>query len=488
MKKLALFSLVAVIGASAFARIRALTPAVPDADWTKDWWMKRHLDKVNEAKVGGSRVVFIGDSITHFWESNGAGEWYRTFNGEPYKAQNLGFSGDRTEHVLWRIANGELDGYEAKVVLLMLGTNNAGHFPFAEEPPADTILGIRRVLAAIREKQPKAKIVLTAIFPRGNDANDETRRRNEVVNKEILKFADGKDIFWVDFRDQLMLADGTLPHEIFPDALHPAAYGYAVWTAAVKPYIDYALSDGRLSAPPNRYPAWLRPESFRVHEARTAYPVTRIRSEGYGAFDWWLDRLEAKRNEISASGGAVDLVLFGDSITHNWESQGAEALADLRKTYSVLDLGYSGDCTENLVWRGLNGELDGYKAKCVALMIGTNNTGNNRDNPQYTIQGVRKVLDVIAAKQPEAVTLLVPVFPRGASKDDPLRVANEKVNEGIRPFADGKKVIWLDFNAKFLDEQGDTLWIMPDRLHPTIAGYRLWRDAMLPHLKAIVGK
>ena len=486
--KLLVLGFAALGATAAFGALRAVTPVAWNGD-PNCWQMKRHWDKMATVTNGGAKVVFIGDSITHFWESNGKLQAAKYFSKGDRRMLNLGTSADRTEHVLWRLTEGrELDGYEAKVVCLMIGTNNSGHFKFAEEPPTDAILGIREIVRTIRAKQPNAKLVLTPIFPRGADANDACRRRNEVVNKEIVKFADGKDIFWVDFRDQLMLADGTLPHEIFPDALHPAAYGYAVWTAAVKPYIDYALADGRLSAPPNRYPAWLRPESFRVHEARTAYPVTRIRSEGYGAFDWWLDRLEAKRNEISASGGAVDLVLFGDSITHNWESQGAEAFADLRKTYSVLDLGYSGDCTENLVWRGLNGELDGYKAKCVALMIGTNNTGNNRDNPQYTIQGVRKVLDVIAAKQPEAVTLLVPVFPRGASKDDPLRVANEKVNEGIRPFADGKKVIWLDFNAKFLDEQGDTLWIMPDRLHPTIAGYRLWRDAMLPHLKAIVGK
>ena len=486
--KNAVLLLAAAACASAFAEIRAVTPVVPDAQWTKEWWMKRHLDKVGEAKAGGSRVVFLGDSITHFWESNGLRQWRRAFAGEPYGAFNLGFSGDRTEHVLWRIANGELDGYEAKIVCLMIGTNNAGHFPFADEPPADTIIGIRRVIAAIRAKQPTAKIVLTAIFPRGNDGADETRRRNEVVNKEIRTFADGKTVFWVDFRDQLMLADGTLPHEIFPDALHPGEYGYEVWAAAVKPYIDHALSDGLLPAPPNRFPDSLRPEDVRVHEMRAVCPLSRIGRETYGADNWWLDRLESKRNEIAASGGSFDLVLFGDSITHNWESKGAEVLAELRKAYSVLDLGYSGDCTENLVWRGLNGELDGYRAKCVALMIGTNNSGNNRDDPKCTVQGVRKVLDVIAAKQPEAVTLLMPIFPRGASKEDPARVANEQVNAGIRPFADGKKVVWLDFNEKFLDAQGDTKWIMPDRLHPNAEGYRIWRDALAPHLKAIVGR
>ncbi|MBR4614093.1 MAG: acetylglucosamine-6-sulfatase, partial [Kiritimatiellae bacterium] len=161
--------------------LRALIPAVPDASWTTNWWMGRHEAKMKEVRAGGAPIVFLGDSITHFWESNGRAVWDRYFATGRYRALNLGFSGDRTEHVLWRIAHGELDGYNAKAIVLMLGTNNSGHFPIEKETPEDTIVGMKAVLMAIRDKQPQAKIILCAIFPRGRDANDACRRRNAAV-------------------------------------------------------------------------------------------------------------------------------------------------------------------------------------------------------------------------------------------------------------------------------------------------------------------
>ena len=148
MKKLVLMLALAV-AAVAGADIRAVTPVPQNAD-TNSWWMKRHAQKLERVKAGGSRVVFIGDSITHFWEGNGRAQWEKSFAGAPYHALNLGYSADRTEHVLWRLDHGELDGYEAKAVVLMIGTNNTGHWPFEKEPPADTIIGVRAVLDKIR--------------------------------------------------------------------------------------------------------------------------------------------------------------------------------------------------------------------------------------------------------------------------------------------------------------------------------------------------
>ena len=136
------------------------------------------------------------------------------------------------------------------------------------------------------------------------------------------------------------------------------------------------------------------------------------------------------------------------------------------------------------MWRGENGELDGYKAKCVMLMIGT----NNREPVEDVAKGVREVLDVIARKQPQAKTLLLPIFVRGEGPDNARRIANEQVNAIIRGYADGDKVIWCDFNAKFLDEKGDTQWIMRDRLHPGDAGYKIWTESVLPYFKKFCGK
>jgi lysophospholipase L1-like esterase len=481
-KQLAILAALAAL--SSFGAIRAVTPDGYGND-PNCWQMKRHNEKMALVARGGAKVVFIGDSITHGWEGNGADVWKKYFAEGPRKALNLGTSADRTEHVLWRITEGrELDGYEAKVVFLMIGTNNSGHFPFEKEPPSDTIVGIREILKTIRAKQPTAKIVLTAIFPRGADKTDACRRRNEIVNKEIAKYADGETVFWLDFNDQFLTRDGRLPREIFPDLLHPGPHGYEIWASAVLPYVDAALAG--LPMPPNRWAPSVCEENVRMDGPGTVYPLTRIMHEhGSRGKDWWSRRLLEKRSRIADSKGEFDLVFFGDSITHYWENQGAASLAELRKTYSVLNLGYGGDRTEHLVWRGENGELDGYTAKCVMLMIGT----NNRDKAPDTVAGIRRVLDIIARKQPQAKVLLLPIFPRGANAEDVNRKRNEQVNAEIVKFADGKKVVWVDFNAKFLDAKGDTQWCMPDRLHPNAEAYRdIWLPAVLPHFREIVGK
>ena len=157
---------------SVFGAIRAVTPTAWNGD-PNCWQMKRHAEKMEIVTNGGAKVVFIGDSITHFWENKEP--WKKYFCSGRHKALNLGTSADRTEHVLWRLTEGhELDGYEAKCILLMIGTNNSGHFPFDKEPPVDTILGIKEILKVIAEKQPNARTILTAIFPRGAETTPST--------------------------------------------------------------------------------------------------------------------------------------------------------------------------------------------------------------------------------------------------------------------------------------------------------------------------
>ncbi len=486
MKTKKLIAVAALLAAgTVFGAIRAVTPTAwngkPDC-----WQLKRHAEKMASVKSGGAKVVFIGDSITHFWESKGKAQQKKYFSEGDWKMLDLGTSGDRTEHVLWRLDHGELDGYEAKCVLLMIGTNNSGHFKkFADETPMDTILGIRDILKKIRAKQPKAKVVLTAIFPRGANENDPYRLRNDAVNREIRRYCDGKDVFWCDFSDRFLDKNGDTKW-VMPDRLHPGAQGYEIWYEEVKPYIEYALSDGKKPLPKNRYSKVKTAlEKATASQPATAVPATRIAMK-HRRGDWWADRMLQKRNQIVNSKGEIDLVFFGDSITHGWEGGGKAKLDELSKTYSILNIGYSGDQTQHLVWRGLNGELDGYKAKCIMLMIGTNNARSSK--PEDVAKGIRRILDIIAEKQPQAKTLLLPIFMRGEGPGNKLRCNNEAVNAIIKGYADGDKVIWVDFNAKWLDKSGDTKWIMPDRLHPNAAGYKIWTDAVLPYFKTICGK
>lgn len=240
------------------AEIRALTPIVPDSPWSQKWWMKRHHEKMKAVRENPPEVVFLGDSITHFWDSTGKKAWDSLFSGKPYSAVSLGFSGDRTEHLIWRIVEGkELDGYRAKAVVIMIGTNNTGHLPLEKESPSDTARGIFRIVALVRAKQPNATVILHPVFPRGETVDDPLRRRNDQVNRSIKALADGKDVIWCDINDSFVDADGKLPRSVFPDLLHPAAEGYVRWAKVLGPYIEWAVSDRTAKAPPQLHSKYM---------------------------------------------------------------------------------------------------------------------------------------------------------------------------------------------------------------------------------------
>ncbi len=203
------------------------------------------------------------------------------------------------------------------------------------------------------------------------------------------------------------------------------------------------------------------------------------------AIAWWKQRFEAKaaqRLAIAQKGGELPLVMIGDSITHGWEKPGIYFYNLLQHRYGeVLNLGYSGDCTEHVLWRLDNGELDGLKPAVVTLMIGTNNV--RVSEPEDVVEGIRRILEKVRIQAPNARILLHPIFPRNATAADPLREKNEKVNALIRPFANGKEIIWVDFNAAMLDLNGDlSKVVMPDLLHPNSIGYAAWYQAIAPHL------
>ncbi len=220
--------------------LRSVTPQTTNNPG-KDW-LPRHQKMMKEVRAGGAPVVFVGDSITHFWEWGGKSVWDKYFGKGPRRALNLGIAGDRTEHVLWRLTHGELDGFEAKVVVLMIGTNNTGHFPIEKEKPEDTIAGVKEILKVIHRKQPKAKIILCAIFPRGATAEDGARKRNDIVNKGLNELADRSSLItWFDIAPKYLKPDGTLPKELVHDLLHPSTAGYEVWAEALLPHLDKAL-------------------------------------------------------------------------------------------------------------------------------------------------------------------------------------------------------------------------------------------------------
>jgi lysophospholipase L1-like esterase len=201
--------------------------------------VKRVARDAAKAKQGGWEVVFVGDSITDFWQNRGRAEWDKYFGS--FKALNLGISADRTEHVLWRLDHGQLENNQPKLFVVMIGTNNNGHRKPEQESTADTVAGIKLILDKLGQKAPQSKVLLLAIFPRGATPQDACRLRNEAVNAEIQKFADNKRVFWLNLNDKLLQPDGTLSKEIMPDLLHPNAKGYAIWAEAINPFVKETL-------------------------------------------------------------------------------------------------------------------------------------------------------------------------------------------------------------------------------------------------------
>lgn len=204
----------------------------------EDWWKARHAEKLALAKEGGWELAFIGDSITHGWEGHGKETWAKFYGDR--KAINLGYSGDRTEHVLWRLDQGELDGYEPKVAVIMIGTNNTGHRRDAAEVIAS---GVQRIVQRIQEKSPNTKILLLGIFPRAAKASDPQRENNDRANTMLARLADEKTVFFLNINDAFLTDDGELTEEVMPDLLHPEAAGYAIWAEAMEPTLSALLAE-----------------------------------------------------------------------------------------------------------------------------------------------------------------------------------------------------------------------------------------------------
>ena len=190
---------------------------------------KRH-ERFNEiSKAGKAKLVFLGDSITESWENGGKGVWSKFYANR--EAANFGVSGDRTEHVLWRLDNGNFDGLSPKLIVIMIGTNNTGH---RKDPAADTAAGVAAILNRLKVKCPDSKVLLLAIFPCGEKPNAESRVINDAANALIEKMADGKRVVYKDIGKAFLDDKGVLKKDLMPDFLHPNEKGYAIWAETIE--------------------------------------------------------------------------------------------------------------------------------------------------------------------------------------------------------------------------------------------------------------
>lgn len=199
-------------------------------------WMKRHESFNERVKQGNVDLIFLGDSITQGWEGAGKNVWTE-FYGQR-NAVNLGISGDRTQHVLWRLDHGNIDGISPKLAVLMIGTNNS-----AANSSQQIAAGVQAIVEKLKARLPQTKVLILAIFPRGADASDPRRKVNEGASGQMSKLADGKQVYFLDIGKGFLAADGTLSKEVMPDLLHLNEKSYRIWAESIEPKVKELLGE-----------------------------------------------------------------------------------------------------------------------------------------------------------------------------------------------------------------------------------------------------
>lgn len=203
--------------------------------WGTATWLAQHDAFVTRARQGGIDVLFLGDSITENFATRGQDVWNREIAPLGTVA-DFGIGGDRTQFVLWRAQHGELAGSGARVVVVMVGTNN-----LATATPENLVRGVAAIVDTVRTTLPGATIVLNAVLPRGG-RDDPVRAKLADVNARLAGLADGAHVRWLDAGAGFLDPDGGVRPELMPDKLHPSAAGYEIWADALRPVLLDALS------------------------------------------------------------------------------------------------------------------------------------------------------------------------------------------------------------------------------------------------------
>lgn len=238
-------------------------PADQAAPRTDQNSIAAHTQLLAKAKQGRIDIYFEGDSIVRRWGATDypdfLANWTDNFSG--WNAADFGWGADRTQNILWRLQNGELDGIRPKVIVLLAGTNNVGTEP-REAAVAEITRGVKAILDRCRQKAPDATIILTAIFPR-ND-NIAVMPTITKINGNLATFADGKTVRFLNINDRLAETNGTLVEGVMNerDRLHPTLKGYQIWADALKPIFRELLGPPAatdMAPPPTGDPSAPRP-------------------------------------------------------------------------------------------------------------------------------------------------------------------------------------------------------------------------------------
>ena len=450
---MAMASLMVLLGVPvASAQTPVADSAIVPVSKTDAGWQNRFKQFNERVKQGNVDLLFIGDSITHGWEGEGKDIWAQYYGKR--NAVNLGIGGDKTQHVLWRLDNGNIDGIQPKLAVLMIGTNN--YKANTAEEIAD---GVKVIVKDLRTKLPKTKVLVLAIFPRG-EKPDATREKLAKASALISKTADNRKVFFMDIGTFFTNIDGSLSKAIMPDFLHLTPEGYNRWAQAIEPMVAKLTKTPEVVAATNT----------------AIVPVARTSAS-------WQERNNKFNARIKE--GNVDLLFIGDSITHAWESGGKEVWAQYYEKRNTVNLGISGDQTQHVLWRLDNGNIDGINPKLAVIMIGTNNVMVNTSDEIG--EGITAIVNKLRTKLPNTKVLVLAIFPRG-EKNDEMRAKLARASKIASKTADKKMVFFLDINKVFLNrDKTMSKEIMPDYLHPTPEGYARWAKAIEPKVAKFMG-
>jgi beta-glucosidase len=217
------------------------TSTTPAPEYDRGWFRQKQLNATVKQHPD-AELVFIGDSITQGWDYEGPrwghNVWMKYYGKR--RAINLGSGGESTQHVLWRLDHGNLNGLHFKLAVLLIGTNNA-----ASNTPDEIRDGVRAIVEKLRSRVPGCKVLVLGIFPRGRDPNDRLRKVNEAANKKIEKLADGKQVFYLDVGPKFLGPNGSISRNIMPDFLHLNEKGYEIWASAIEPEVARLLGETR---------------------------------------------------------------------------------------------------------------------------------------------------------------------------------------------------------------------------------------------------
>jgi lysophospholipase L1-like esterase len=462
----------------------AANPAIVPADRLREaWWAERHNAVLAAVQAHpDTQLLLIGDSITNNYDKstlpdeNFQPTWKQFY--EPRKALNLGFSGDTTSHVLWRLNHGEVDGLHPKAVVLLLGTNNTG---YANQTAEQTESGIDAVVSTLERKLPETRILLVGILP--SAISESKTERDRAVNEYLAAcYGENARVTYLDigsifFRsgelDAAIYYDPRLPQHGKP--LHPDTNGQRMMAEAIEPTLAKLMGDA--SAVP----------LASMTEINTALiPVDRLEMDSY---DWYARHHAELKVQKTLK---PQVVMIGDSITHFWGGapasnplNGPTAWQSVVGNMPALNMGFGWDRTQNVLWRLRQGEFEGLSPRWVVLLIGTNNltgTRNARANtPAEIVDGVAAICQEIRQRSPESRIVLMAILPRGAQPSHPLREPIAKTNQLLaQRFASDPVVTYLDIGARLLAPDGTlSADIMPDGTHPSDAGYQIWADALI---------